>query len=200
MKGRFFSPCDFWKERQFDDGHDPLERNLIRLCKWVVIAVIAILLITFFCGCRSWKFGTKEKEEREDSVRIEYRERIVKVPVTVYVEVPVEQKEKMTKDSTSHLETSFAVSDASIIWIDGVAFLRHSLANKAQTIQKNDSVPVVYKDRVEWKTRRVYYKKTEIRERQLAWWQKGLMWVGGIAVAALVIFIVILLVKAFLRR
>ena len=171
-----------------------------KVCFFCFIAIVVLLLIASLTSCKSWKHGVTEKEQREDSVRIEYREKIVKVPVTVYVEVPVEQKEKMTRDSTSHLETGFAVSDAAIIWIDGVAFLRHSLENKAQKIQKNDSVPVVEKEKVTWKTRRVYYTKTEIREKQLTWWQKGLMWVGGIAVAALIIFILILLVRAFLKR
>lgn len=200
MKGRFFSHNDFWKERQFDSGKDPLERNLVRAFRIILILIVASAALTFICSCKSWKHGVTEKENTIDSVRVEYRERIVKVPVIVEVEVPVEQKEKMTKDSTSHLETTFAVSDASIVWIDGVAFLRHNLANKAQKIQKEDSVSVIYKDRIEWKTRRVTYTKTEIREKQLAWWQKGLMWAGGIAVAALIIFIVILLVRAFLKR
>lgn len=154
--------------------------SALRVCWYCFVCMVIALLIGSLLGCKSWKQGVTEKEQKEDSVRIEYREKIVKVPVTVYVEVPVEQKEKMTKDSTSHLETQFAVSDAAMIWIDGVPFLRHSLANKPQKIQKSDSVPVVYKDRTEWKTRRVYYTKTEIREKQLSWWQKTQMYAGDV--------------------
>lgn len=159
--------------------------------KVLVILVSLVILL----GCKSIKSSVNEKTDTSDSVRIEYKERIVKVPVYVEVEVPVEKVSIQTKDSTSHLETSFAISDASLIWIDGVAFLRHSLENKAQKIQKKDSVPVTEKEKIFWKTRRVTYNKTEIREKQLAWWQKGLMWTGGISILVLLFITLAWLVK-----
>ena len=159
--------------------------------KVLVILVSLVMLL----GCKTIKSSVNEKTDTSDSVRIEYKERIVKVPVYVEVEVPVEKVSTQTKDSTSHLETSFAVSNASIIWIDGVAFLRHSLENKAQKIQKKDSVPVTEKEKIFWKTRRVTYNKTEIREKQLAWWQKGLMWTGGISILVLSFIMLAWLVK-----
>lgn len=200
MKGRFFGHNDFWKERQFDEHQDTLEKAVRRILFVFIGLIVASFALTFFCGCKVWKKSVKEEKDTSDSVRIEYIEKIVKVPVTVYVEVPVEQKEKFTKDSTSILETTFAVSEASMVWIGGVPFLRHTLANKPQKIEKSDSVPVVEKEKVMWKTRRVTYNKTEIREKQLAWWQKGLMWAGGIALAALVIFLVIFITRYFLKR
>ncbi len=158
--------------------------------------VLAILVsLVMLLGCKTIKSSVNEKTDTSDSVRIEYKERIVKVPVYVEVEVPVEKVSTQTKDSTSHLETSFAISDASLIWIDGVAFLRHSLENKAQKIQKKDSVPVTEKEKIFWKTRRVTYNKTEIREKQLAWWQKGLMWTGGISILVLLFITLTWLVK-----
>ena len=159
--------------------------------KVLVILVSLVMLL----GCKTIKSSMNEKTDTSDSVRIEYKERIVKVPVYVEVEVPVEKVSTQTKDSTSHLETSFAISDASLIWIDGVAFLRHSLENKAQKIQKKDSVPVTEKEKIFWKTRRVTYNKTEIREKQLAWWQKGLMWTGGISILVLLFITLAWLVK-----
>ena len=159
--------------------------------KVLVILVSLVMLL----GCKTIKSSVNEKTDTSDSVRIEYKERIVKVPVYVEVEVPVEKVSTQTKDSTSHLETSFAISDASMIWIDGVAFLRHSLENKAQKIQKKDSVPVTEKEKIIWKTRRVTYNKTEIREKQLAWWQKGLMWTGGISILVLLFITLAWLVK-----
>ena len=71
--------------------------------------------------------------EQRDSVRVEYRERIVHD--TVMYEPPQESTYIQTKDTTSHLETSLAESDASIV--DGVLY--HSLRNKPQKIP----VPVV---------------------------------------------------------
>ena len=161
----------------------------------VVMMMILCILLFLTVGCKSIKKSVSEKENVSDSVRIEYKEKIVKVPVTVYVEVPVENVSTMTKDSTSHLETSFAVSNASMVWIDGVPFLRHDLKNKAQKIEKTDTAHVVEKEKVIWKTRRVTYTKTEYVKKDLSWWQKGLIWVGFIA-----IFISLILVIFKLRR
>lgn len=153
-----------------------------------IVGIVMMLLVGLLAGCKTKK--TIEKSETSDSVRIEYREKIVKVPVNVIVEVPVEKKVQMDRDS-SHLETSFAVSEAKMVWIDGVLFLRHSLENKPQKIEKKDSVPVVEKEKVVWKTRRVSYTKRDIQyvEKQLSWWQKGLMWSGGIGIVVLFLFI-----------
>lgn len=155
--------------------------------KVLVILVSLVMLL----GCKTIKSSVNEKTDTSDSVRIEYKERIVKVPVYVEVEVPVEKVSTQTKDSTSHLETSFAISDASLIWIDGVAFLRHSLENKAQKIEKTEDVPVVEKEKVVYQTRRVTYTKTEIREKQLGLFQKILMWAGGIGIVSFIIIVII---------
>ena len=177
------------------------EKYTVRFIKTVAVLLVLYLILSLLTGCKTVKKNMSEKENTSDSVRIEYRERLVKVPVTVEVEVPVENVSTVTKDSTSHLETSFAVSDASMIWIDGVPFLRHALENKAQKIEKKDSVAVVEKEKVVWKTRRVTYTKTEVREKVLPLWQKGLMWCGCIFLALLlVLFIVMLLFKKKLRR
>ena len=146
-----------------------------------VLYILSLLMVLTFVGCKTIKKSVNEKTDTKDSVRIEYREKVVKVPVTVYVEVPVENVSTTTKDSTSHLETSFAISNASMVWIDGVPFLRHDLKNKAQKIEKTEDVPVVEKEKVVWQTRRVTYTKTEIREKQLAWYQKTFMWVGVVS-------------------
>ena len=68
------------------------------------------------------------KTQTKDSVRVEYRERLVRD--TVCFEVPVEVVKFTTRDSMSHLETSLAKSDAAIV--DGMLY--HSLENKLQTI------------------------------------------------------------------
>lgn len=178
-------------------GYDNLGGGLGQGCGPTLLYGIIMALIISLCGCRTVKSSVNEKENTSDSVRIEYREKIVKVPVTVYVEVPVEEKEKITKDSTSHLETSFAVSDASMIWIDGVPFLRHSLANKAQKIEKKDSVAVVEKEKMVWKTRRVTYNKTVTLEKQLSKWQQFKVDYGGWAIIITFLFFIYGLVRLF---
>ena len=161
-------------------------KGLRAICIAIIMAIM-VLLGLLFVGCKTIKKSVNEKTDTKDSVRIEYREKVVKVPVTVYVEVPLENVSTTTKDSTSHLETSFAISNASMVWIDGVPFLRHDLKNKAQKIEKTEDVPVVEKEKVVWQTRRVTYTKTEIKEKQLAWWQKGLMWIGVVSFIIIVI-------------
>lgn len=163
---------------------------------------VACLLLGLW-GCRTVKKSVEEKESTSDSVRIEYIEKVIKVPVTVYVEVPAELKEKMTRDSTSHLETGFAVSDASMIWIDGVAFLRHSLANKPQKIGKTDSISVVEKEKTVWKTRRVTYTKTVTLEKQLTRWERIRLDYGGYAIILTLLLIsygLCWFIKKFLPR
>ena len=162
--------------------------------------MIIMLLCLLACSCKTTKKSVSESTDTQENMRIEYKEKIVKVPVVVEVEVPAEVKEKITRDSTSHLETTFAVSDASMVWIDGVPFLRHSLANKPQKIEKTDTANVAEKEKTVWKTRRVNYNKTEIREKQLTWWQKGLMWAGGILSTALMIGLIIGVYIYKLRR
>ena len=137
MNGQYHNPNDFWRQRMEPWEYDSIEEGFRKLVKVIAVLAIVALLMWLLCGCRTWKHNTTEREQTDDSVRIEYREKIVKVPVTVYVEVPVERQIQMADDS-SHLETSFAVSDARMIWIDSVLFLRHSLENKPQKIARTD--------------------------------------------------------------
>ena len=172
------NPNDYWQKRQNEKDYE----EFLHLSHRFLWAIVTICLMAFvglaLCGCRAKKPLVSETSDTKDSVRVEYKEKIVKVPVTVYVEVPIESHINMTNDS-SHLETGFAVSDAAMIWIDGVPFLRHTLDNKPQKIQKKDSVPVVEKEKVVWKTRRVTYNKTEIREKENSLWEKMKILLGG---------------------
>ena len=169
------------------EDYEYYESKGLRAVCIAIIMVIMVLLGLLFVGCKTIKKSVNEKTDTKDSVRIEYREKVVKVPVTVYVEVPVENVSTTTKDSTSHLETSFAISNASMVWIDGVPFLRHDLKNKAQKIEKTEDVPVVEKEKVVWQTRRVTYTKTEIKEKQLGIFQKVFLWFGVISFIIIVI-------------
>ena len=83
----------------------------------------------------------------------------------------------------------------------GVPFLRHTLANKAQAIGKKDSVPVTEKEKVVWKTRRVTYTKTEIREKENSGWEKVKIRYGEVSFVLNIFFILSLIVMfKFLRR
>lgn len=156
--------------------------------------MIVLFIVLMLCGCKTIKSSTTESTDTKDSVRIEYVEKIVEVPVTVTIEVPAQKTERETRDSVSHLETDFARSTAAIHWNDGIPFLFHNLENIQQKISKTDSVPVKEKEKVIWKTRRVTYNKTVIREKQLSRWQQVKVdfseWVIG-ALALILIFVIL---------
>ena len=179
----------FWNERK-EFYYDPLQRIILWGLRIIIALLVVFAIAALFSSCKLIKTGVNEKSETSDSTRVEYIERVVKVPVTVYVEVPAEKQIQMT-DSTSILETKFALSEASMVWINGVPFLRHSLENKPQKIEKTDSVPVIYKERTVWKTRRVSYTRTEIRERQLTWWQNVKVRFADYVISLLVIILVL---------
>ena len=92
----------------------------------LVVIVFIVILAMFCCSCRCTKTGVVEIV-RTDTIT--NTEKVVEyVPDTIYVTVPVEGKERTTKDSVSHLETSYATSNARIN-ADGTLY--HDLNNKA---------------------------------------------------------------------
>ena len=96
---------------------------------------------------------------------------------TLKVTVPKQDVSNNTKESTSHLETDFAVSDASI---DSTGTLHHTLSNKAGDVPVPTKTPVHSKDSIVYHDREVEVPKpypVEIKvPRELTWWQKALMW------------------------
>lgn len=170
--------------------YNRFDGGLGRGCGPVLIGMLLLLLL-IVSGCSTWKHTVDEKTEKEDSVRIEIVEKIVEVPVTVTVEVPAQQKERETPNDSSYLETDFARSWAKLRWKGDTPYLFHSLENIPKKIEKTDSVPVLEKTKTVWKTRRVSYTKTVIREKKLSTWQKFLMYSGGVLYAIIIIVIVL---------
>ena len=125
------------------------------------IILLAVMLAVACCPARK-----AVAPSVRDSVRVKTIVRTEYVRDTVLVEVPAEEKAQTVRDTTSHLETTFAESDAAIT-PDGA--LHHTLRNKPQQhpaeVETNvyrDSI--IYRDRI--KTERV-----EV-ERELTWWQQ----------------------------
>ena len=137
---------------------------------------IVLAGMTACCPCRHLTTSTR------DSVRIETIVRTERIPDTVFVEVPVERERQTVRDTTSHLETSFAVSDARIN-PDGE--LSHSLENKPQKRPIPTEKEIIYRDSIIYRGR----DTTEIVEveRQLTWWQQTKM--RGFWVLLAVIFL-----------
>ena len=177
---------------------DKLQRSgdSMRIVAWCIGALIVVAILACLHGCRSQKII--ERTDTHDSASYERTESIVYVPVTITVEIPAQTAERETRDSTSHLETMFAQSDASIHWVDGVPYLHHSLANKPQQLQKTEMVPV--------KHVRLRYFRTICRtkyvykhiEKQLSLYQRAVLNFGPWIILSLIIYIIYL--RSRLRR
>lgn len=110
---------------------------------------------------------------KEVHTEIEYRDR--EVHDTATVEIPVIIEKNITRDTVSHLENTYAKSDAMVS--QGLLF--HSLESKPQVIK----VPVtVHVTDTLYKEAQIEEKIVEV-EKPLSWWQKFRMeafwWLSG---------------------
>lgn len=128
------------------------------------LLLIFILAVTACCPCRHLSTTTS------DSIRVETVVRYERVLDTVYMDVPVEIVRETVRDTTSHLETSFATSDARIT-PDGALF--HSLTNKPQKKPVPTEKEIIYRDSIVYRDR-IVEKPVQV-ERELTWWQQTKM-------------------------
>lgn len=107
------------------------------------LVVIAVSLAAFMLsGCHSSKQMIPTSPvivNNTDSVKTEYIETVKIDTVFVEVPVPMESVKQVVPDSTSHLETSLAESDA---WINPDGTLGHSIKNKDHDLKAEVLVPV----------------------------------------------------------
>ena len=130
-------------------------KNWINLIKGALEATASLLVLGLLASC-----SPRIITERETV--IEYRD--TTIIDTAYFEVPVEVEKIVTRDTTSHLENSLAISDAMVT--DG--FLHHSLETKPQKVP----VPVVFhvRDTIKQEAQ-IIYQEVPV-EQPLSWWQK----------------------------
>ena len=139
------------------------------------------------CGCCPCRHLTTEKNS-QDSTRVEVRTQTILVPDTVYLEIPSQTAERTTRDSVSHLENDYAVSDARI---NADGSLYHDLRTKVQkrAIETNKRVEtrdsLIYRDKV------VNVKETVSVPRELTTFQKIQIF-GFWLLLVLVVFVVCL--------
>lgn len=108
-----------------------------RIC--LIISLLALLMLSACRTAKPSEPSTPVILTNSDSIRIEYIERVRIDTVTVEIPVPVESSRQVVMDSTSHLETSLAFSDA---WINTNGSLGHSINNKDYPIKADVPVPV----------------------------------------------------------
>lgn len=154
-----------------------MKHLLITLVSFSVMLVAA-------AGCCSLRQLPAQTAVR-DSVAVRYKDSTVIRYVDVEVPVPAESVRVVVPDS-SHLETSVAVSDASV---DSLGRLHHSLNNKqaklmAQVPVKDEYLELTVTNKSEEK-----HTVIEYVEKPLTRWQsfrlKAFWWMLGIIVAGI---------------
>lgn len=111
-----------------------------------LIFILAVSCLLYGCGTQRKLPTTTIQETTNSNVEVKYEK--VFVHDTTYIEIPAQTAERTTRDSTSHLENDFAVSDAKIN-PDGSLF--HDLKTKPQKkpvpvnkeIERRDSIAYV---------------------------------------------------------
>ncbi len=139
----------------------------------VTIFVFIAIVMLLFSSCRTSRQVVVV--EARDSVRVEERIREIKVTDTLFVEVPGQKESTTVRDSVSHLENDYAVSDARIT-ADGSLY--HSLETKARTDTLTGEVSVQAKDSIIYR----YKLNTKVVtvEKPLGWFSQMRLWLGNV--------------------
>ena len=138
---------------------------------FLLFAAFAVLFTTYSCGICAKLPREDVHIIVRDSVAVSYRDSVVLVPKEVLMEVaPVD---------SSHLETTYAISDA---WIDSLALLHHKLVQKpVKSEYKEKEVIKIQRDTCYIKEPYPVEIKKEVKVHY--WYEKYLWIISIIAVA-----------------
>ena len=128
------------------------------------INIVCLLTTLLLAGCAARRIAPQTVQY--DSVNVVVRESVEYIYDTVEVAVPLISEAVTTRDTTSHLENDYALSDA--IWSGGVLF--HSLSTKPQLRPVQIKIPRLRRDSVI----KEYIRHTEMVEveRDLTFFQQ----------------------------
>lgn len=154
------------QNKETDRAFYEVLRTIAVLIGTLILCIVAGILTS---GCTRTVY-TPSETRTETQYR--YIERVDTVTVTV--PVPRQSASQITADSTSHLETDLARSDA---WLDTLGRLHHTLDNKPARIPVQIPVKTIQRDSVICKTRRVTYTV----ERNLTTGQRAMAFAAGTA-------------------
>ena len=157
-----------------------------RVVIWMAIVAAGILLLFAVVGCRTTRIIT-QTETRTDTITVKrdsivIHERIDTVEIALpqssqVIEIPVEH------DTVSVLTDRYYTSTAAVFG----GRLRHSLrSNPGATLTGAATVHDTVKVYVDSTMINNHSNHSEIKEvpvNRLYWWQKALMWAGGILLA-----------------
>ena len=162
------------------------KKEIVKANATLLAFVLLAILGQLFVGCSP---RITPPAEIRDSVRVEIRER--PVHDTAYVDVPLIKEVNVTRDTSSHLENEYAMSDASI----SNGTLRHSLETRPHKIAAPVTIIVHDTLTVEKKA------ETIIKEvNTLTKWQGFQIILGRVLGGLFLLIILMLVARAFLMR
>ena len=162
------------------------KKEIVKANATLLAFVLLAILGQLFVGCSP---RITPPAEIRDSVRVEIRERTVHD--TAYVDVPLIKEVNVTRDTSSHLENEYAMSDASI----SNGTLRHSLETRPHKIAAPVTITVHDTLTVEKKA------ETIIKEvNTLTKWQGFQIILGRVLGGLFLLIILMLVARAFLMR
>ena len=162
------------------------KKEIVKANATLLAFVLLAILGQLFVGCSP---RITPPAEIRDSVRVEIRER--PVHDTAYVDVPLIKEVNVTRDTSSHLENEYAMSDASI----SNGTLRHSLETRPHKIAAPVTIIVHDTLTVEKKA------ETIIKEvNVLSKWQGFQIILGRVLGGLFLLIILMLVARAFLMR
>ena len=162
------------------------KKEIVKANATLLAFVLLAILGQLFVGCSP---RITPPAEIRDSVRVEIRER--PVHDTAYVDVPLIKEVNVTRDTSSHLENEYAMSDASI----SNGTLRHSLETRPHKIAAPVTITVHDTLTVEKKA------ETIIKEvNVLTKWQGFQIILGRILGGLFLLIILMLVARAFRIR
>lgn len=160
--------------------------------KTVSLMTFAVALL-LFSSCRTGRQVVVV--EARDSVRVEERVREIKVTDTLFVEVPMQKESTTVRDSMSHLENDYAISDARIM-ADGSLY--HSLETKPRTDTLTQELSVQAKDSIIYREKVI--PKIYPVEKELNWFVRMRIWLGNIMLVLISGAVIWLAARLFLKR
>lgn len=159
----------------------------------VTIFVFIAIVMLLFSSCRPGQQVVVV--EARDSVRVEERVREIKVTDTLFVEVPVQKESTTVRDSSSHLENDYAVSNARI---NPDGSLYHSLETKARTDTITGEVSVQVRDTTIYREKVI--PKVVTVEKKLNWFENMRLWIGNVILALAGLSVLYVIMKFLIRR
>lgn len=162
-----------------------------RFAQAFLLLLFLVMLLLALSGCRTPK--TVTVVEIHDSIHTQVVTNTVVVRDTDYITLPPQIIERTTPDSTSTIETDYAISTASIL--DGLLY--HSLKTKTNPIPVEVEHKETTRDSIVYREKEVPvpYPVEKKVEKELTWWQKTRLNIANIALCLAGIWLVYFVFK-----